>query len=275
MKSSGIAGPVVVCLSFFSLFAVPEVTSGAVLRVRIQNLAPTNGIFLTPTWVGFHDGTFDLYDMGSAASSSLESLAEDGNAGPLSMDFQTSGAEVVDGMVFGPTIPPIGPGETSVKDFVVDESSATSRYFSYAAMVIPSNDAFVANDDPLAHQLFDSAGQFLGVDLIVLGTSVLDAGTEDNDELPMNTAFFGQASPNTGVTTAGGTVELHPGFLTPGSGGILDAIQFADADFLASGYQVVRISVTAVPEPTSIAMFALGSLCLVAGARRRRSRVGS
>ena len=130
-------------------------------------------------------------------------------------------------------------------------------------MVLPSNDFFIANGNPLTHQIFDDAGSFLGADFIVQGSEVLDAGTEVNDELPENTAFFGQSAPNTGVTE-NGVVELAGGFI-PG-GNILSSDDFFNGDFTASGYEVARIRVelvnddaTAVPEPGSVlARFAVG-----------------
>ena len=127
----------------------------------------------------------------------------------------------------------------------VDPNSASSQYFSFASMVIPSNDAFIANGDPMAHSVFDENGNFVGASFLVMGTgsTVWDAGTEVNDELPANTAFFGQAAPSTGVAE-GGTVQIHPGFLAAGSGGILDDPMFASADFTAAGYRVARITIS-------------------------------
>ncbi len=79
-------------------------------------------------------------------------------------------------------------------------------------MVIPSNDAFIANDDPLAHEVFDAAGNFTGpITLTVLCSCVLDAGTEDNTE--MQAAFINQTGNNMGTTTIGGVISLHPGFI--------------------------------------------------------------
>ena len=135
-------------------------------------------------------------------------------------------------------------------------------------MVIPSNDAFIANGDPLAHDIFDATGNFLGADFIVLGSSVLDAGSEVNDEIPTNTAFLGQVVPDTGVDE-NGVVHLHSGFIPAGS--ILTA--FPGGDFTETGYQVARITVTstpAVPEPSTLLLLGTG-LSAVAG-RRRRSR---
>ena len=224
------------------------------VRVTVENLAPGQGTFQTPFWAGFHDGTFDLYDQGVAASGplgsdALERIAEDGNAGPLVADFAASPAGTVDGLVFGPTIPPIGPGEVGTQSFLVDGSLASSRYFSYASMVIPSNDAFIANGNPMAHRVFDDTGNFVGQSFFVGGNEVLDAGTEVNDELPANTAFFGQAMPNTG-TDENGLVQLHPGFLPAAPGNILGDFRFAAGMFDAPGFAMVRVGLAAAPAIT-------------------------
>jgi hypothetical protein len=236
---------------------------GQTVTVTIENLAPSNGGLLTPFWVGFHDGTFDIYDSAAPASSELERLAEDGNAGPLSAAFVAGGGGATDATVAPGG--PFAPGDSTSMNFVLDGSQPESRYFSYAAMVIPSNDAFIANGDPQAHMIFDGAGNFLGADFIVLGTEVLDAGTEVNDEVPANTAAFGQSVPDTGVTE-NGVVGLHAGLMAAGSGGILDDAPFANADFTADGYQVARITIT--PEPGAAALLGTGALILL----RKRQR---
>lgn len=240
--------------------------NAASLRITVDNLAPSNGTALTPTWFGFHDGTFDLYNRGEAVTAGLESLAEDGDSMLLNSEFLAAGGGSVQGVVGGPgssVTGPIFPQAQSSFLVELDETAASSQYFSYAAMVLPSNDFFIANGNPLAHQIFDDAGSFLGADFIVAGSEVLDAGTEVNDEIPENTAFFGQSAPNTGVTE-GGVVELAEGFI-PG-GNILSSDDFFNGDFTASGYEVARIRVelvdddaTAVPEPGSVlALLAVG-----------------
>ena len=120
-------------------------------------------------------------------------------------------------------------------------SLASSRYLNYASMVLPSNDAFIANGNPQAHEIFDGNGNFLGADFVVTGEEVLDAGTEVNDEAETSTAFFGQAEPNTGETEAG-VVQTHPGFNPEGR--ILSSTEFANADFTTDSYNVARITVT-------------------------------
>ncbi|MEL6713067.1 MAG: spondin domain-containing protein, partial [Planctomycetota bacterium] len=234
-------------------------TLGSAVRVTVRNEAPDTGTFLTPVWIGFHDGSFDIYDQGVAATAGLESLAEDGDAAALGAEFQASGAGTVEGLltgVLGPMEGPIAPGETVSGVFRLSGTDASARYVSYASMVIPSNDAFVANGNPMALEVFDAGGAFQAPGLTDAGTDVLDAGTEVNDESTTNTAFFGQAAPNTG-TTEGGVVTNHPGFLAAGMGGILDDAMFAGADFEnVPGYEVLTISleeVSTIAEPTGFA----------------------
>ena len=210
------------------------------VNVTIENLAPENGTNLTPFWVGFHDGGFDSYDGGSPVTIGLERLAEDGNAAVLSEEFLDSGFGLVDGTVGGG---PIAPGDMAMMSFTVDSNDETSRYFSYASMILPSNDAFVANGNPTIHEVFDEEGNFVGAEFLILGSEVNDAGTEENDELPENTAFFGQMMPDTGVDEMG-VVTPHPGFNAVGTGGILDDPMFANADFTAEGYQIARVTVS-------------------------------
>ena len=209
------------------------------VTVEVTNLAPTGGTLQTPVWVGVHDGSFDIYDRNAPASAELERLAEDGNVAPLAGAFAGSGAGE-DATVFGPGIPPIRPGETGTVTFLVEVERGRAEYFSYASMVIPSNDAFVANGDPRAHQLFNAGGVFQPTSFVVTGGEVLDAGTEVNDEVPANTAALAQAAPDTGVTE-NGVVTAHPGFLAGGN--VLAAIP--NGDFTADGYESLRFDISA------------------------------
>ncbi len=240
-------------------------TSNAVmLRVSIMNLAPSQGTFLTPMWFGLHNGSFDLYDNGQPISAQLERLAEDGSTAPISSLFTTTGAGLTQGTLNG--IGAIGPGQTASMTFEINGALSTSRFFSYASMIIPSNDAFIANGNPTLFQAFDSSGNFTAIDFIVGGDRVLDAGSEVNDELPANTAFFGQSSPNTGVTE-NGVVGTHSGFNVAAPGNILGSTMFANANFKQPGYNVARIRVESVPEPTTMVALCLGAATLI---KRRR-----
>mmetsp|Transcript_31633 Transcript_31633/g.52786 ORF Transcript_31633/g.52786 Transcript_31633/m.52786 type:complete len:105 (+) Transcript_31633:1-315(+) len=90
--------------------------------------------------------------------------------------------------------------------------------------------------------IVDEDGNFEGAEIIVWGSSVLDAGTEVNDELPENTAFFGQAEPDTGVNE-NGVVTLATGFKDASEDGILADPIFSNADFTVSGYQVMNVKI--------------------------------
>ncbi|MEO0458651.1 MAG: spondin domain-containing protein, partial [Cyanobacteria bacterium P01_A01_bin.114] len=247
----------------------------ATLRITVDNLAPTNGNFLTPVWFGLHDGSFDIYDRDVSLDEfpGTEALVEDGINAPLAARFADT-VPGVQGDLFGPTIPPVGPGESSTAIVEVD---AANQYFSYASMVIPSNDAFIANGNPLAHQIFDDAGNFIGADFVVLGSDVLDGGTEVNDEAEFSTAFLGQAAPNTGQDE-NGVVTPHPGFIPGGrilSTTDFNGFNFTGADFTADGYEVARFRVelvedgASVPEPGMVmGLLTLGGV-LVAKRQRK------
>jgi len=242
-------------------------TAGS-FQITVQNLAPANGTYLTPVWGGFHNGSFDLFDSGSAATAALERLAEDGTVNPLRADFAAAVPTGVDGVA---GMAPIAPGASVSFTVSLNPMSAHTRFFSYASMIIPSNDAFIGNGNPTAFQIFDLSGNQVLSSFMVSGANVWDAGTEMNDELPMNTAFFGQTTPNTGVAQ-GGVIALHGGFNAPGTGGILDSAMFSAADFTQGGYQVAQITITPVPEPEEWAVVGAAGLIGFALWRRRAMR---
>lgn len=207
------------------------------ITISIKNLAPTNGTSITPVWFGFHDGNFDTYDRGRPVSEGVERLAEDGITTAISEEFTQAGFGTVQGAVAGVN-GPIAPQETARFTVTVDGSDIRNAYFNYASMLLPSNDFFVANGNEREHRIFDEQGNFIGANIVELGSDVLDAGTEIDDEIPANTAFFGQQAPNTGVAE-NGVVTRASGFI-PG-GAILSDPRFANGDFTAEGYQVLQI----------------------------------
>jgi hypothetical protein len=229
-------------LASLGLAALP--LSATTLTLQIQNLGPMEGTWVTPVWVGFHDGGFDSFDTGMPASMAVERYAEDGSGSYLAGDFSSyGGAQVQATLVADSGIPPIAPGGTATLQLEVDGSQPSGRYLSFLAMVLPSNDAFVANDDPMSLPVFDGSGAFMGLDVVIGGNQVFDAGTEINDEIPAHTAFLGQMTPDTGVSE-NGVIAPHGGFNPMGSGGILDDPMFAMADFAQPGYPLMRITVT-------------------------------
>ena len=242
----------------FSLILVTGVYAEPDTRVivKIENLAPSNGTFQTPHWVGFHDGErFDSYNGGTPAetlpilgSDAIERLAEDGNTGPISEDFEELVPDGVQATIPGPN-GALGPGGLTQESFLLDSTSGSHRFFSYASMIIPSNDFWYANGNPQAHEIFDENGNVVAEDFIVSNLDMLDAGTEVNDEIPENTAFFGQQSPNTGVDEGGVIVDFpdFEGFMPAGNGGILDDPMFRMANFRLDGYPLTKISFATAP----------------------------
>ena len=207
--------------------------------IKVTNMAPDQGTCNTPVFVAIHDGSYDLYNMGEAVTPGFERMAEDGNMAGLEDEFAASKAGAFGGVVGSA---PFCGGEVVMMDYKAWVMPDTAYYFSYASMILPSNDAFVANGNPMAYTLIEADGTMNDLTIQEMGSEVKDAGTEVNDELPANTAFFGQAAPDTGVVEDG-VVTMHPGFLAAGSVGILDAADFENADFTAEGYQTIKIQV--------------------------------
>jgi len=249
--------------------------SATQISVTVENLTPAGGLYFTPVWVGFHDGSFDSFDAGAAASGSVEALAEGGNTAGLQGDF-TGVVGGRDGVVLAPEGFPGAPvfDPTDSASLSLDLDPMSNRYFSFASMIIPSNDAFIGNDDPMAYEIFDVTGVFTGpLDILILGDQIWDAGTEVNDGLgaPFLANVVGDSSDETDV------IRVHPGFpYAPISGGetvagtIIDGV---DGEFSVAGYQVARISINQIPEPQVMAMFGLGlGLMTVVGRRRKKER---
>ncbi|MDT8299832.1 MAG: spondin domain-containing protein [Sedimentisphaerales bacterium] len=228
--------------------------------VKIESLASENGVYFSLVWVGFHNGSFDLFDLGSLASEAVERIAEDGDTSVLHADFEaiTTDTGGIDGVITSPAgfpgLPIFDPGEISTAEFTLTASQ--NRYMSFASMVVPSNDAFMGNHNPWGIELFDAAGNFKGKQIITVpGSMVWDAGTELNNEL--DAAFINQTAPNTGVTTTC-PVLPHPGFLNsyanPGGepiilGGMNAAGTLIDpvgADFTLPYAVVARITIEPV-----------------------------
>ncbi|MEO1520905.1 MAG: spondin domain-containing protein [Cyanobacteria bacterium J06633_2] len=187
---------------------------GEAIVVTVTNTLPEGGTFITPVWFGFHDGAnFDLFTAGEAASTGLERLAEDGSVEGIAAEFnQQVGDNGIDATIVGGAgVPgPIDPGESASFVINVNPDQVGQGFFTWATMIIPSNDAFLAvPDNALADPIFDENGNFIPLTIQRFGSDVLDAGTEVNNEL--DAAFLNQTAPNTGLDE-NGVVALHPGF---------------------------------------------------------------
>lgn len=104
------------------------------VKVTIYNVAPAQGTFQTPVWVGFHDGTFDLYDRDVSLDGfgGMESLVEDGSTAGLTERFAEEQRKGQDATLPGPN-GPIFPGEMATMTFTINP--VNQQYFSFASMV--------------------------------------------------------------------------------------------------------------------------------------------
>ena len=153
--------------------------------ITVDDEAPINGTCVTPVWIGIHDGVFDTYNGNEPLPDFMESLVEDGASGPLVAAFAADDGGVWDG---GVGMGPICPGEEATLNFEFEEAAAGTKLFvSYASMILPSNDAWVGNGNPMQYPIIDESGAFMPVTIDVAGTAVLDGGTEVNDEIRANT----------------------------------------------------------------------------------------
>lgn len=246
------------------------------LQITVENLAATGGFSITPTYLAFHDGGFDAFSVGTAATAGLEALAELGDVSGLPSErlAASPGSQAIVAAQSGNGPPTIDPGETSTVQIDVDEN--LNRFFTFLSMLVPTNDTFLGNGDPEAFALFDATGTFLGDRVIdVTGDDLYDAGTEVND--PANGPAFVVGVDGTLGADEGGTVQqagdlgLFAGLETPV--GVLDGslIGFGGdpSSFAVARITITEVAVASVPVPAA-AWGLLSGVALLGGLRRMR-----
>ncbi len=162
-------------------------------KVTVTNL--TQGQSFTPILGVTHDDGVSLFASGSTASPELAALAEGGDTGPLEgLLGDTSGVVDVE-----TTAGLLGPGESVT--FML-RSSRRAGYVSLAAMLIPTNDAFLA----LSGAKIPRSGS------MTYRVVAYDAGTEPNtescDDIPGPVCGGAGGSPEAGGE---GFVHVHNG----------------------------------------------------------------
>lgn len=245
--------------------------SAQMVRLTVQNLAPhtPTGLYSGPLWFGFHDGSFDLFDSGGAASPAIEALAELGDSSLINTAFsaaQPGGMSFVLNHPAGPGPGLFTPG--SSRSTVVELSSMNHLFLSYGAMIVPSNDTFIANANPMGLALFDATGSFLGRQSWTLtSANTWDAGTEMNNPLD-GAAFVAGVDAMLG-TAENGMIHAQPldgldnvlGLTTP-AGTVIGRALTDDPLF--------RVTITPVPEPGTYGAIAAAALLGVIVWRKRR-----
>lgn len=107
-------------------------------EVTITNI--TRGQTFTPQLVTTHSRRVELFELGAPASAGLALLAESGDTSGVTQDLLNAGSRVSDVQ----TIPGLLAPGASISTTV--EASFYHRRLSVAAMLIPTNDTFVALD---------------------------------------------------------------------------------------------------------------------------------
>lgn len=160
-----------------SVFGLSSVALAQNYQVTITNV--TKGMSFTPILVASHTAEASFGSAGAAASTELETLAEDGNVAPLQETLDSLSAvrdtAASEGL--------LAPGESTT----ITVSARRARQISLAAMLVPSNDTFVFLNGITAPS---------GNRTLNLQAFAYDSGTEVNDELCDSVA--GPASACTG-----------------------------------------------------------------------------
>ena len=244
-----------------ALVAASATAQPVEIRVDIENLAPDNSVAFAPLRVGFHNGTYDSFNNGEAASDAIISIAEGGSGDAWFPAFGAADPTATLGSVLTDGGGPLTPGASGSASFTIDP--AINRYFTFGSMVVPSNDSFIGNDSPTQYQLLDEKGNLLISEIVQTGNDIWDAGSEVNGIF--GSAFL-EGATNADRIAENGVVgfdftqfDIYNG-QTTGAGYTFDR-QFGGDDAL------YRISFSVVPAPASTALIGLGGLVAV---RRRR-----
>lgn len=239
------------------------------VKVTITNESGPTGTALSPFFLGAHDGTFTSFVSGSAAGTGIQNVAELGDGGALSAAFAAAQPNGVSMTVtastgaFGPGI--LLPGGSGSVVLTLDTTK--NRYLSYAAMVVPSNDTFVANASPTAIPLFDASGNFIAQNFTVLGESLWDSGTEVNQ--PFGAAFIATSNATDHVAENGVVTQVNPGTQFGPYLGAGTAAGYVFSAAPGATDKVVSFAFEVVPEPATLGMLGAGMAGLLM--RRRRA----
>lgn len=185
----------------------------AELTIEIQNLS--HGIYFTPIAVVAHTADTSLFEVGEAASSELQMMAEGGSLDGLSSIASSISADVLANPAGGLLLP------TAKASGALSTADGNS-VLSIVAMMLPTNDGFIGLDNwPIPSEA--------GIYTVYL--NAYDAGTEANDEIrgdgvpgvpgmpvpsPLE-ALIGTGGSGVAGADTNATVHIHRGNIGDGS----------------------------------------------------------
>lgn len=247
----------------------PAVVPAAVVQVRVtaENLAPANSVAFAPLRLGFNNGTFDSFNINQQPGAAIISIAEGGSGSDWFPAFALSEPIAVLGTVVPNPPGPLVPGASASSIFTID--TAINPFFTFGSMVVPSNDVFIGNDSPMQYRVFDAAGNLLINNILQDASDIWDAGSEVTD--PANAAFLVGGINGNRIADNGNVVFDFTGLnafngLTTGAGYVFNSQ-------LTPNLDIYRITFDVVPEPSTYALFGIGSLGLLAARLWRKRQV--
>ncbi len=246
-------------LTHLTLFSGLASAASSQVIVTVTNLAPASGVAFAPLRLGFGNGSFDAFNLGGFATAPIISVAEGGSGSAWFPAFAAADPGAVTGTVGGLLLA----GASASQTFTVDTSS--QAFFTFAAMVVPSNDFFIGNDNPTEYRLFNASGALQLGSITVKANEIWDAGSEVFD--PAASAFVG----NNGLRADQNSVVAFNFAELAGFNGLTTGAGYTFQSQLTANTDVYRIdfALAPVPEPQTYAML-LGGLALVGGVLRRR-----
>lgn len=158
----------IIFLLFFTLATSASFTASAAdLTITVSNL--TRGMYFTPLLVAAHAPEDRVFTSGTAASTSLQAMAEGGDISGLSGDLAAVGATISENAAGGL----LAPGANATADINTDSSEANT-HLTVVAMMLPTNDGFIGLN---GIEIPSEPGTY------VFNVNAYDAGTEANDEI--------------------------------------------------------------------------------------------